>query len=639
MQIVFADEESRSKVERLTQVAQRHPILFRGRVALLVLAGYSSLLFLLMACVALIVFACWQFVIYFTAFGFIYVGWMFVPAIIFAGMVWRALFIEFPEPMGIAVQFDEAPKLFRVVDETRRKLDTAPIHSIRLDEHLNAAFAQRPRFGLFGWTKGHLTIGLPLLLGLSAEDLTAVLVHELGHFSRNHGRFASWIYSVSQTWEQFLRECQLRRGSGYAIFGPFGKWYLRELQAHSFMLARTHEYEADKCTAELCGVERAAQSLLHLSVLSRFVEERIWPKIWREAKLQAEPLSNIFTQMKTIIENGWSSADNAEWCKEVLAEKSNFLDYHPSLSERLAALGQLDVLKIEEGLSPSAIVNCRQTYAANEFAGTHLSSIMNRVNELWSRTARSEWQGTFREAQTKRHKLESMREIVESGSATDDQLCDYAHLIRDLEGDEAAHPIIERALQLNQWHAKSHLLLAHILLRKEHVEGIAHAEKSMELNADLALEAILAVQVFLSSQGREPEAMEYLRKKGLKYDLFGQMARQKRQVGPKDRFFAHGVTRERLALVIAGLKKTGKVSLAYLVIKRIDAEPPIDVYVLGVVLAHREHARTFATAMEVYEKVVLAGAPLGDLTVVFLDSSNRKIRRVLEAVKGSQILP
>jgi Zn-dependent protease with chaperone function len=639
MEIIFADEAFRTKVEHLTKIAERNPILFRVRVTLLVVAGYSFLLFLLLSSSVIVVIAFWQLWAHFIEFGIIYMGWAVTPAIIFAGMVWRALWIELPEPQGIPIDFEDAPELFQVIEETRRKLDTAPIHSVQFDGHLNAGFTQRPRLGIFGWTKGYLTIGLPLLLGLSTEDLRAIIVHELGHFSRNHSRFASWIYSVNKTWEQFLHECQLRRGGANAIFVLFGNWYQRELRAHSFMLARRHEYEADLYTAELCGEKRAAESLLHLSVMSRFVGERFWPQIWQEAELQAAPPMDVFTQMRTTIEKRWSLADDAEWRKQVLTEKSDFFDYHPSLSERLAALGQLEILQTGEGLSPLSIANRQQTCAANEFIGTDLSSIMDRVNELWSKAVRSDWEVSYRDAQTKRQRLEVMRGNVERGSPTDDQLCQYAQLIRDVEGDEAAQPIVEGVLQQNQSHAKSHVLLAHILLKKNQAEGVAHAEKAMELDADLALEATLAVEGFLSSQGKQPEATEYLHEKVRKYDLFGQTARQKRQVGPKDRFSPHCVTKEQLVLVIAGLRGTGKVSLAFLAMKQIDGSPPIQVYVLGIVLSHQERARTFAAGIDIYEKVVSACAPLGDLTVVILDSSNRKLRRVLGAVQGSQILP
>ena len=638
MEIIFGDDEFRRKVAHLTTVADRHPLLFRARVLLWVLAGYSALFLILIACVAIVAIACWQLLFHFIEFRIVYFGWAVLPALIFAGMIWRALWIELPEPKGVPIKRDEAPDLFRGIDEMRNKLDTPPIHSVQFDWYLNAAFTQRPRFGIFGWTKGYLTIGLPLLLGMSAENLRATLAHELGHFSRNHGRFSSWVYSVNETWEQFLRECRLRRGGANAIFVSLGTWYLRELRAHSFMLARTHEYEADQCAAELCGKAEATQSLVRLNVVTRFLGERFWPIIWRESKLQAAPPADVFVRMKMAMENGWSATDDAEWRNQALAEKSDVFDYHPSLLERLSALGGLELSRTGESLAPATFAN-RQLCAAAALLGTQLNPIMARINESWTNAVKSDWQATYREESAKRQKLDGVRQSINKEAATDEHLCQLARLTREVEGDEAAQPIVEAAIKLNEAHAESQLLLAQILLREGNSEGVAHAERAMELDRDLALKAALAVEGFLTSQGKQTEATEYLRAKEKQYDLFGQTARQKRRVGPNDRLLPHGLTRERLAPIAANLSGTGLVSEAFLVKKQIDGDPTIEVFVLGIVLEHRKQTHTFASGMDVYKKAALASASLGDVTIVVLDGSNRKIRRVMRAVQDSQILP
>jgi hypothetical protein len=291
-----------------------------------------------------------------------------------------------------------------------------------------------------------------------------------------------------------------------------------------------------------------------------------------------------------------------------------------------------------ENLAPAPLAN-RPLCAATALLDSELNPIMARVSEFWIDSVRSDWQATYRQETAKRQKLDGVRQSINKEAATDHQLCQLAQLTRDVEGDEAAEPIVEAAIQLNESHAESQLLLAQILLRKGNAEGVAHAERAMELDRDLALKAALAVENFLSKQGRQAEATEYLRAKERKYDLFGQTARQKRVVGPKDRLLAHGLTRKKLVPIAESLSGMGLVSKAYLVKKQIDGESPIEVFVLGIVLEHRKQTHTFASGMDVYEKAALASAPLGDVAIVILDGSNRKIRRVIRAVEDSQILP
>src|SRR6266705_4249555 len=143
------------------------------------------------------------------------------------------------------------------------------------------------------------------------------------------------------------------------------------------MLARTHEYEADQCAAELCGKAEATQSLVRLNVVTRFLSERFWPTIWRESKLQAAPPTDVFSRMKMAMENGWSATDDAEWRKQAFTEKSDVFDYHPSLSERLAALGRLELSRTGENLAPAPLVN-RPLCAAAALLGSQLNPIMAR---------------------------------------------------------------------------------------------------------------------------------------------------------------------------------------------------------------------------------------------------------------------
>ena len=570
----------------------------------------------------------------------VYFGWAILPAIIFAGMAWRALWIKLPEPEGTLVEVEDAPALFRVIEEVRCKLDTAPIHSVRFDGDVNAGFVQLPRFGIFGWTRCYLVIGVPLLLGLSSDDLKAILVHELGHFSRNHGRFASWIYSVNQTWEHFLQESKLRQGGANELIIFCGEWYLRQLRAHSFMLKRTHEYEADQCMAELCGKTHTAQSLVHLSVFTKFVNERVWPDLWRQAKVKPEPPFDVFDQMRAVIKGGWTTADDDEWRKEAFAESSDCFDYHPSLSERVAALDeQSEALQKLGSPSRSSATSEQQPSAADQLIGAHFDSIVAQVNENWRKSVQSNWRARYRDEQTKRKHLAAMQETSDKASATADEISEYARLVRELDGDEAAHPIVERALQLSPSHAESHLLLAHILFRKNAAECIPHAETAMKEDSGLALQATLLVENFLTKQGKQQEATEYLRAKERKYDLFGAMERKKRHVSFKDRFSAHGLTNELLLRLIERIRNTRKVAVAYLVTKRIDGEPPVEIHILGLVLENRARARTFSGGMEIYSELVSAGAVLSSLTVVILDGSNRRLKNALRCVTGSQIIP
>jgi len=151
-------------------------------------------------------------------------GW---PLLLLAYAILRALWVRFPRPDGVAVTRAQAPALFTMVEELRRKLACPRFHHVLLTAEWNAAVAQRPRLGPFGWYENYLQLGLPLMTGLSLDEFRAVLAHELGHLSRNHGRFGSWIYRIRATWGRLLESLHQARHHWRGLFEGFSSGLLR----------------------------------------------------------------------------------------------------------------------------------------------------------------------------------------------------------------------------------------------------------------------------------------------------------------------------------------------------------------------------------------------------------------------------
>ncbi|MEG4802819.1 M48 family metallopeptidase [Microcoleus sp. ARI1-B5] len=134
-----------------------------------------------------------------------------------------------------------------MVDELTTKLQAPRFHNILLNREFNAAVVQVPRLGIFGWQKNYLLLGLPLMQSLSLEQFKAVRAHEVGHLSRNHSRFAGWIYRIRKTWLQIYERLHQSEQHGASIlFNSFLEWYWPSFNAYSFILARMDEYEADR---------------------------------------------------------------------------------------------------------------------------------------------------------------------------------------------------------------------------------------------------------------------------------------------------------------------------------------------------------------------------------------------------------
>src|SRR5262249_15618506 len=160
-------EQFDTLVQRLEEYARKRPAQYRVRVGLLAAMGYAyivlvlALLFALLG--ALVVAGSHSEARYLVG----KLGWIVLSL---AVIVLRALWVRFPAPRGLELRRDQAPALFRMLDELWSSLRAPRFHHVQLIEEFNAAVVQVPRLGLLGWQRNYLLLGLPLMQALSPEQ-------------------------------------------------------------------------------------------------------------------------------------------------------------------------------------------------------------------------------------------------------------------------------------------------------------------------------------------------------------------------------------------------------------------------------------------------------------------------------------
>jgi hypothetical protein len=156
------------------------------------------------------------------------------------------------------------------------RLDTPPVHHVLITAEFNAAMAQVPRLGVFGWQRNYLLVGLPLLRSLSVVQLEAVLAHELGHLSRGHAGLGNWIYRLRNTWQRLDQALEARPQWGAGTIRHFLSWYAPYFNACS--IPRTPVRVRGRRDLSRDHLEQAAaQALTNLSVIDCYLSERYWP--------------------------------------------------------------------------------------------------------------------------------------------------------------------------------------------------------------------------------------------------------------------------------------------------------------------------------------------------------------------------
>jgi hypothetical protein len=222
------------------------------------------------------------------------------------------------------------------------RLQGAPIHHVLITKESEASIVQCARFGLLGGYRNYLVLGLPLLNALSAEELLAVVAHEYSHLSGKHNKVDRWVYRLRPTFGVWFERVFARRESNAVnrFIANQVERYAPYYNAYTQILARQHEYEADAVSRELAGAETCAAALIRMSLLSNWVHGIYWPKLQAQSTQHDTPPFMPYAAMRKLLAMTTDEWATAKRLNEVWKAESDVYDTHPSLNERVAALGQ-----------------------------------------------------------------------------------------------------------------------------------------------------------------------------------------------------------------------------------------------------------------------------------------------------------
>lgn len=166
-----------------------------------------------------------------------------------------------PDPDGIALGEDTQPALWSEVRALAQGARTRAPDEIRLVPEPRVRLVEETRrLGLAGGTR-RLLVGVPLLEGLTRDQVRGLVVHELFHLSTVGGPTTARLYRAQAMLARMLEDGRLGR-----LRTPL-RWYARGFAALARPLLVVREAEADRAAAQVAGPETAAAALRELPVL------------------------------------------------------------------------------------------------------------------------------------------------------------------------------------------------------------------------------------------------------------------------------------------------------------------------------------------------------------------------------------
>ncbi len=487
-------------VRQLETLAQASPRSLKLRVRQLVALGYAYVFLVLALLILAAILLVWLLV---EAHGGGLIK-LVVPLSALVVGIAKSLRVRVAPPEGRPLEKGRAPVLDERVAQIRAQLSAPSADHVVLTDAFNAAVMQVPRWGIFGFQRTYLVLGVPLMLCLTRDQFDAVLAHEFAHLSGEHPKLGLWVHRMSRTWNQLLEQLATKRTWGRRLFVPFIRWYQPRLEAYGFVLSRRDEYEADADAARITSPESMGGALVGLEVGGRNLRECFWRPIWQTAADAPTPPQAVWSTMGAVWRAPLAPEEQTEWLGAALARRADDDDTHPSLRERLTALGLIEGDTSRVDRLPT-LATAGAPSAAEHYLGDLAKELLTSFDLDWRTNVSDRWRERHEEVKKQRVMLAGLAERERQAPLGVAELWQRANAFNDLGETEESIRAFRALVALAPSHVRGHFLLGALLLGENDESGVEHVQHSMSLSSEFAVRGAVTLRDYYASLGREEE--------------------------------------------------------------------------------------------------------------------------------------
>ncbi len=552
------------KMNYLAKLYKENPLKYKFKLFFIVLLGYCYLLSVLF--------------ISFSIIGlFVYLSiintdllriaiFLSIPLVFIILIIIKSLLIKVSKPSGIKLNAKEQPQLFAILKSLQKSMQTKKIHCVYLNANLNAGIMQYPKLGLLGMYRNYLIIGFPLMMAENETEFKAILAHELGHLSYNHGRFSIYIYRLQSTWNHFVRYFENNHSKLMWIFNQFINWYVPLFNSYAMALNREQENQADQLAASISSNEVYAQSLIKLDIASLIENKNFWKNIYEEAKNAITPPKDVYYQLYALYQN----IDNTlidKYHFQVINHKTSYLDTHPALIDRLKAI------HINPDIHVNFNENCFSTLLNND------NSYLIYYNKLWFDRNIKWFNHTFKNTQSQLKRLQEIKLLDEEKF----NLTDYfekAFLIEHVISKEEALDMYNKILDVHKNYLPALFSKGRVLLSYDNSLGVLFIEEVIQKDMRYARDGYQLVINYFIFSNNSYEAQKRLVKLKEFNQYYEKATNERQRIQSNTKFIPHDLQEHELNEITTQLKNYSLIEYFYIARKKVKYLKQYSYYVI-----------------------------------------------------------
>jgi len=323
-------------------------------------------------------------------------------------------------PEAVSLDRDNEPLLFAWVERLCGMVGAPLPRRIDVDCNVNASASFQG--GLWGMIRRNmvLTIGLPLVGGMTLTQFSGILAHEFGHFAQGGAMRLSYVIRRVNHW--FARVVNERdsfdagldqlqsSGSGgvmiVVLVAKGGVWLSRRvlwclmMVGHLFstFLLRQMEYDADRYETQLAGSPAFQDTVARLHRLMVGHNQAMGQVngFWRERKLPDNLPAICFANTESLDEKAMDT-----YLAQVFEEKTNRWSTHPSDRDRIRHAEKMEAPGVLHSELPADI-------------------LLSRFDDVSRKATKSFYRFQMGESLDEKY-LWSARELIEAQKLEDDR--------------------------------------------------------------------------------------------------------------------------------------------------------------------------------------------------------------------------
>jgi hypothetical protein len=330
---------------------------------------------------------------------------------------------------------------------------------------------------------------------------------------------------------------QLETQSGRTIFSRFTAWYVPRFNAWSHPIRRTDEFAADAAAAYLTDARAMAEALCATVVRSAALDKLHWETLTAAMAEQAAPPADVISRLLPLAKSSrLPEVDEQKLLTTAYEADPDLFSTHPSLSERLSALGQ----------SP-AVPPLPRVSAAEAWLGSSLPHLAATLDATWVAAHAEPWRQrhTFLQEQRQRlHELTTRREAKET--LTPDEQWELADLTEDHVSSDEALPLFRQLVDNAKWSNAASFSIGRILTNQDKPEGLVWLTEVMEKDPNYVAAGLAFQEAYHERQG-DREKVRQLGASQLRHaDVLDEAMAEREAIRATDQMLPHDLSDEAL---------------------------------------------------------------------------------------------